>query len=90
VTIHKLRGNVTPDVRVDNHGSVCVLTPLSAAGEAWCEANIEADPNLIGSYHCDARSVASILAAMAADGLMFAAGAGFRPVESEEDDRDRT
>ena len=33
-----------PDLRVDNHGSIILVTPLTPAGEEWIDINVSPEP----------------------------------------------
>jgi hypothetical protein len=33
-----------PDLQIDNYGSISLITPLTAAGEEWVEANLKPEP----------------------------------------------
>jgi hypothetical protein len=55
-----------PDIRVENHGSVVLLRPATAAGREWLEANGDHggyQPFTGGTLLCELRFVADIVAA---------------------------
>ncbi len=66
------------DVRVDNEGTVWMLTPLTEAGRAWLAANVTAeDYQWVGagvgvgpSLEVERREVWDIVVAMATAGLV--------------------
>jgi hypothetical protein len=62
----------TPDIRVENHGSIVLLRPASAAGREWLEANCDRSghqPFTGGTLLCEPRYVADIVAGARAVGL---------------------
>lgn len=65
-----------PDVRVENHGSVRILQPLSAAGAAWVKANLAVEPwqTIGGGIAIEPRMVENIIDGMEAAGLKVEAG----------------
>jgi hypothetical protein len=62
----------TPDILVENHGSIVLLRPATAAGRAWLEANCDRSgyqPFTGGTLLCEPRYVADIVAGARDAGL---------------------
>jgi hypothetical protein len=60
----------TADFVFANHGSVCILTPISDAGKAWADAHLPEDAGRWGGGTViEPRYVGDILAGIAADNL---------------------
>lgn len=58
------------DVRVDNHGSIMLLNPLTQAGEAWMDEHLPADALTFGGgIVVEPRYVGDIVNGMREDGL---------------------
>lgn len=62
-----MKGQPTDHFRLDDHGSILVLTPLSDEARAWCEANIAPEPNMGAAYAGERRAVNAILEALAGE-----------------------
>ena len=60
-----------PDFAFANHGSICLLTPISNAATAWCEEHLPEDAQRWGACGIvvEPRYVADILVGIQADGL---------------------
>ena len=60
-----------PDVFVENHGSVCMVTPMSPAACAWVDENVslESWQWLGASFACEPRYVTTLIDGMQEDGL---------------------
>lgn len=64
----------TPDFKLDNHGSICLLHPLTAAARTWVEENIGADNGYQPQYPSvliEPRFCANVLAGIADAGLVL-------------------
>lgn len=61
------------DARIDYHGSIAVLYPLTEAAQLWCDDNIDPDHQQWGSggIVIEPRYVTDIRQGMARDGLKF-------------------
>jgi hypothetical protein len=62
----------TPDIRVENHGSVVLLRTATPAGREWLEANCDQSgyqPFGGGTLLCEPRYVADIVAGACEAGL---------------------
>jgi hypothetical protein len=57
------------DIRVSNHGSVCLLHPLNAVGQKWLEENIIEPVYFGAAFACDPRYVFSVVDGACAEGL---------------------
>lgn len=57
------------DVRVDNHGSVVLLTPLTDAAEQWMVENIPDAQHWVNARVVEPRYVETVLDGMITDGL---------------------
>jgi hypothetical protein len=59
------------DVVVENHGSVCLMTPMSPAARVWVDENVQLDDWqwLGASFVCEPRYVSSLIDGMVDDGL---------------------
>jgi hypothetical protein len=65
----------TPDILVENHGSVVLLRPATPTGRAWLEANCDRSgyqPFLGGTLLCEPRYVRDIVEGAIAAGLAVA------------------
>jgi hypothetical protein len=65
----------TPDLRVENHGSVVLLRPVTAAGREWLQAHCDRSgyqPFGGGTLLSEPRYVADIVAGARAAGLEVA------------------
>lgn len=65
----------TPDIRVEDHGSVVLLRPATTAGRQWLEANCDQSgyqPFSGGTLLCEPRYVAAIVRSAIEDGLEVA------------------
>jgi len=65
--------NIHPDFLFRDHGSICILTPLTPAGKEWFESNLPVD-NPETQFWCggvciERRYVADILDGLKKDGL---------------------
>jgi len=61
------------DLRVENHGSLYLLRPISAPGREWLDANIQSDALTFGdAVVCEPRYVRDIVLGAQADGLAVA------------------
>jgi hypothetical protein len=90
VIIHPLPEGIDPDVHVDNHGGIIMLTPLSGAAVEWGDAHIAGSPQHEGhaglpAYACEYRCAEDIMGAMEAAGLCFEPGDGFSQQGAEAD-----
>jgi hypothetical protein len=64
-----------PDIRVENHGSVVLLRPATAAGRAWLKANCDStgyQPFTGGTVVCEPRFAADIIVGAREAGLRVA------------------
>lgn len=63
------------DFAFANHGSLCILTPLSDAGKTWVDLHLidEAALTWAGGVVIEPRYVEPIVSAIVADGLLVAA-----------------
>jgi len=70
------QGGETPDARVENMGSVCILQPLSPAGKAWTDENLAVEPwqTIGGGIAIEPRMVQNIIDGMESDGLTVDTG----------------
>jgi len=61
------------DVLVENHGSVCMVTPMSLAAHTWVDENVQPEGwQWIGaSFSCEPRYVPYLIEGMQDDGLMI-------------------
>lgn len=58
------------DFKVENHGSIFLLQPLSEAAQAWCAEHLPEDAQMMGSaYAVEHRYIADIVAGIQNDGL---------------------
>ena len=58
------------DVRVEKHGSIVLLRPLTNGGKSWLDENIPDDAQMLGNaVACEPRYVDAIVAGMIADDL---------------------
>jgi len=59
------------DVRIDNHGSVMMVCPLTDAAREWVDDNVGLEPwQWLGpAFACEPRMVESLVEGMADDGL---------------------
>jgi len=71
-----------PDIRVENHGSVVLLRPLSDAGKEWLEANVinEETQRWGEAVVAEPRYVANVVEGMQADGLEVGVSRTRRPL----------
>jgi hypothetical protein len=60
-----------PDLRVDTHGTVVLLTPLTAKARRWIDDNVEIEPwQLFGDVIAiEPRYVSGLIAGAIQDGL---------------------
>jgi hypothetical protein len=64
------------DFRVEYHGSICLLVPLSAPGREWIEENVGQDNGFQPYYHpsrtivVEPRFLSDIIAGIRRDGLV--------------------
>jgi hypothetical protein len=65
---------VKPDVRVENHGSIALLQPLTRRGVTWLRDNVQTEPwQMMGNaIATDPRMVQNVIYGMEADGLLVA------------------
>lgn len=62
-----------PDFRLDDHGSIIVLTPMSSAAKDWREAHLPEDAMTWGpGVAIERRFVGDILSGITEDGLTVA------------------
>ena len=63
---------ITPDVQVGGGGTIYTVRPLTDAGRAWIEANVQSeDWQWLGSALCvEHRYIANLIEGMKADGLI--------------------
>ena len=63
------------DLQVQNHGSLCILKPLTTAGQDWLDENVGDDETMTwaGGIVCEPRYVADIVEGAVCDGLQVAA-----------------
>lgn len=54
-----------PDVQIENHGSVVLVRPLTAAAHEWIEDNIAEPLWYAGAVACEPRFVDGLAEAMA-------------------------
>jgi hypothetical protein len=62
----------TPDIRVEDHGSIVLLRPATTAGREWLEAHCDQSgyqPFSGGTLLCEPRYVANIVRRAIEDGL---------------------
>jgi hypothetical protein len=59
------------DVLVGDHGSVCMVTPMSPAAREWVDENVSLESwQWLGtSFSCEPRYVTSLIEGMQEDGL---------------------
>lgn len=59
------------DIRVEDHGTVALLFPLSEAGDAWVEENIQTEgwQHFGGAIACEPRTLPPLVAGAEAEGL---------------------
>ena len=59
------------DVRIENHGSIILLRPLTNGGKSWLDENITGDEvqYMGNAVVCEPRYVENIVAGMIADDL---------------------
>jgi hypothetical protein len=59
------------DLRVEDHGSICLIHPLTEEAREWLEENCRPEPWqwLGGAMAADARFIARIAEGLVADGL---------------------
>lgn len=64
------------DIRVDHHGSIAIIVPVSPAGQAWLDEHItdEEVQYWASGVVCEPRYVSHILDGMTADGLLIEVG----------------
>lgn len=60
---------ITPDLQVENHGNIFLLTPLTPEGRQWAEENIAGDAMIWSSIVVDQHCIESIVNGADADGL---------------------
>jgi hypothetical protein len=60
-----------PDVRVENHGSIVLLRPVTGAASAWLDENLASDAmSYGGATVCEPRYVQPIIDGMQEAGLV--------------------
>lgn len=61
-----------PDVEFLNHGSVCMVVPLTDAAKDWVEENLalESWQWLGGGFACEPRYAGDLAEGMSSDGLI--------------------
>jgi len=61
----------TVDVRIESHGSIVVVQPMTPAARTWLDANVSSEPwQWMGDGLCvDWRYATELAAGMMADGL---------------------
>jgi hypothetical protein len=62
------------DVQIENHGSLFLVTPMTAAGREWISKNVASEPWqwLGGSLSVEPRYAYSLAVGMKSDGLVIA------------------
>ena len=60
------------DVLIDNHGSVAMLTPMTANAHEWIEEHVRVEPwqRLGPSIACEPRCLGPLVEGMQQDGLV--------------------
>jgi hypothetical protein len=70
MTRTKTSKRITPDFAFTNHGSVCILTPLTDEARTWCEEHLPADRQTwCGGTVIEPRYVDDIINGLRGDGL---------------------
>lgn len=66
----RTRRQVT-DIRFENHGSICLIRPLTKAGREWIDQNVSYESWALfgGAVSCEPRYAGDIFEGAAADGL---------------------
>lgn len=61
------------DVLVENHGSVCMVTPMSPTARKWVDENVQPESWqwLGASFACEPRYLPSLIDGMQDEGLMI-------------------
>lgn len=57
------------DIRIEFHGSITLLRPLTDEGQAWLDENIEDAPKFGNAIACEPRYIQPIVYGAFADGL---------------------
>ena len=59
------------DVRIENHGSVAIIQPVSAIGNEWVESNLVNDETVFwgGGIVAEPRYIEDVVRGMQHDGL---------------------
>jgi len=65
----------SPDILVENHGSIILLRPVSPVGQAWLQENVIGDETqMLGkAVVCEPRYVADIIFGVRGEGLLVVA-----------------
>jgi hypothetical protein len=60
-----------PDVTIANHGTVALLTPITAAAREWVEEHVQIESwqRLAGSIACEPRCLEDLIAGLQAEGF---------------------
>ena len=69
-------GEAGPDIRVDNHGTVVLLVPLTKAGNAWVRKHVQAEDWqwFGGGLACEPRYVGDVIEGLQEDDLWVQIG----------------
>ncbi len=69
-----MRTKIKPDVSVANHGSICMIQPLTQAAKDWVEENVPLESwQFMGTaFSCEPRYVDNLVEGMRGDGLVVA------------------
>ena len=61
-----------PDFRIENHGSIILLRPISGAAKEWVDCNLPVERQEFGrAVVIEPRCLADIVEGFTADGLTF-------------------
>jgi hypothetical protein len=65
----------SPDILVENHGSVFLLRPVSPVGQTWLQENVIGDETQLfgNAVVCEPRYVADIVLGARGEGLLVVA-----------------
>lgn len=59
-----------PDFVLTNHGSICLLRPITTAAKAWAEEHIEGDVAFDGAIVVEPRYVDNLLQGIGGAGMV--------------------
>jgi hypothetical protein len=63
---------IAPDARVENHGSIVLVRPLTDSASEWIDANVDVNAQWwAGAVACEPRYVSDIVNGMLSDGLVL-------------------